>query len=84
MAAICSAADRAPAEMRGLGPGADADRDRLRRGQRARGRLQLELAVQRPAVAQFAEDGDDAHDLLHRGAFDRRQAERWRRSRARA
>src|SRR6516225_4776229 len=52
--------DSTRAEVAGLGPCTDRDRDRLGGGQGARRGLELELAIKRLAIAQLAEDGDDA------------------------
>src|SRR5262245_5469969 len=58
--------DGARAEMASLGPSTDGDRDGFRRRQRTRWRFEFEFAIERLAIAQLAEDGDDAGDLLVR------------------
>ena len=60
-------AQGAVAVVGGHGQAAVDHRDGLGGRERAAGRLELGLAVGGDAVAQFAEDGDDAADLLQRG-----------------
>ena len=65
----------AVAEVGAHGQAVGDHRDRLRRGQGARRRLQARASVLRHALAQLAEDGDHATDLLQ-GALRGRQLER--------
>ena len=62
---------RAVAEVRGERVAADDHADRLGRRERRGGRLQLRAAVLGDALAQLAEDRDDAADLVERRARPR-------------